>query len=239
MSGPVLIMGAMDEEIREMADLFDHSVGEDSPFGPVLSGRIRGVPAVLVRTGVGKVNAALCAQYCLLRHGPRALIFTGIAGGFGPGVEIGDTLVGRTCVQYDMDCTALGFLPGEVPYSGQRYFPGDPELVERALAWRPAAGRVHDVCICSGDQFITGADRAARYRLVDVLGGSGAEMEGAAVACAAAIHGVPCLVMRTVSDNADAGAPGDFQAFLPRAGRNSADFVQYLLEGEPEFSGHC
>lgn len=229
----IAIIGAMEVEIQSLLESVDQPQVQDLAACQVVTGRLLGHRVVVARTGVGKVLGALCAQAIILAFRPRALMFTGVAGGLGDQVAIGDTVIARDLVQHDLDVTGLGFRRGEVPWAGWRFLDADPRLLARARGYRPSEGRLHEGRICTGDQFMTSSALRSHRYLVEELEGLGVEMEGAAVAQAAVLHGVPFLVMRTVSDKADGQAPVDFNTFLPRAGRNAAAFVRYMLDDFP------
>ena len=138
-------------------------------------------------------------------------------------------VVTRDCVQHDLDATALGFELGRVPYTEHRILRADPRLVESALATPVAGQRVVAGRILTADQFVSDPDAALRGRLSE-LDGSVVEMEGAAIALVATVNRVPFVIIRSVSDKADAAAPADFGAFLRRAAANSYTVCLGILE---------
>ena len=216
----VVILAALDEELEAFAGAYELTpVEEGTPFA-AFRFRTGGVDAVLMRTGVGKAFAAMVAQRAIDRARPDYLIVTGIAGSVRGDLDLGDVVVSRDCVQHDLDAGALGFEVGQVPYTGYRFLRADPRLVELALATPVAGRRVVAGRILTGDQFVSGPDPALRRRLRE-LGGAVVEMEGAAIALAATVNRVPFVIVRSVSDKADAAAPADFGAFLRRAAANS------------------
>ncbi len=161
---------------------------------------------------------------------PDYLIVTGIAGSVRDGLDLGDVVVSRDCVQHDLDATALGFELGQVPYTEHRILRADPRLVELALATQVDGQRVVAGRILTGDQFVSDPDDALRRRLSE-LDGSVVEMEGAAIALVATVNRVPFVIIRSVSDKADAAAPADFGAFLRRAAANSYTVCAGILHG--------
>ena len=216
----VAILAALDEELEAFRGAHRLApVEAGTPF-PAYRFRTGGVEAVLMRTGVGKAFAAMVAQRAIDRVRPDYLIVTGIAGGVRGGLDLGDVVVSRDCVQHDLDAGALGFEVGRVPYTEYRFLRADPRLVEMALATPVAGRRVVAGRILTGDQFVSDPEPAVRRRLRE-LDGDVVEMEGAAIALAAAVNGVPFVIVRSVSDKADAAAPADFGAFLRRAATNS------------------
>ena len=225
----VAVLAALEEEIAAFRGAHTLTpVEEGTPFA-AFRFRVGAVDAVLMRTGVGKAFAAMVAQRAIERVRPDYLIVTGIAGSVRDGLDLGDVVVSRDCVQHDLDATALGFELGQVPYTEHRILRADPRLVELALATPVAGQRVVAGRILTGDQFVSDPDAALRRRLLD-LDGSVVEMEGAAIALVATVNRVPFVIIRSVSDKADAAAPADFGAFLRRAAANSYTVCAGILE---------
>jgi adenosylhomocysteine nucleosidase len=211
-----------------------------------LIGRLHDVPVVLVLCGVGKVAAATTATLLAERFGVGALVFTGVAGGLGPGVKVGDLVLADELLQHDMDASPL-FPRFEVPLTGRSRFPADAALTqalatacEAVLAQpqpfgaaaealgvsRPA---LHRGLILSGDRFVGAAAECAALRqaLPDALA---VEMEGAALAQACHDLGLPFAVLRSISDRADDSAHIDFMRFIDEvASRASAAIVDGWL----------
>lgn len=195
-------------------------------------GHLHGQPVVAVLSRIGKVAAAVTATVLLERFGVRAIVFTGVAGGLAPGVNVGDVVVATELLQHDMDASPI-FPKHEVPLMGLSRFAAGAaisdalsDVVRRVLrdpvALIGQAGvdefglsspKVHRGLLVSGDRFVsTTAESAALQReLPDALA---VEMEGAAVAQVCHDYGVPFAAMRTISDRADDAAHGDFARFV-------------------------
>lgn len=228
-ASPVLLLGALDAEVEAFKEHIDGASETRWREYRFLEGTIRGQAVVVSRCGVGKSLSAMLTQQLIDRYAPSAIIFTGVAGALNPELEIGDTIVARTCMQYDLDARALGFELGEVPYTPYRILEGDPDLVERALSCKPDNGSVHAGHVLTGDSFIvTSKDDSHRY-LREELGGDAVEMEGASVGLVATVNDVPFVVIRTISDKADTSASVNFAKFVKRASRNAWEFVDHLL----------
>jgi 5'-methylthioadenosine/S-adenosylhomocysteine nucleosidase len=196
----------------------------------------RGTNVTVLQSGVGKVNAAMVAQFAVDRFGPDYLIVTGIAGALSSGLALGDVVVSRDCVQHDLDVSALGVPVGQVPRTGHRFLDGDPRLVALALATAVPGQRVVAGRILTGDQFIAAGDAGGQRRLRS-LDGTAVEMEGAAIALVATVNRIPFVIVRSVSDHADGTAPADFRACMRRAAANSYTVCAGILAGlagEPE-----
>ena len=231
------IVGAMHEEIAALRPCLrdirtERRAGRDFHFG-----RLDGHDVILVRCGIGKVAAATTTAVLLDAFDARALLFTGVAGGLGDGVRVGDIVVARTLLQHDMNAEPL-FPRWEVPLTGRARFDADAHwsgrLVQagRALAAtgiHAHAAALHEGLVVSGDRFVaTRAESdAMRSLLPDALA---VEMEGAAVAQVCHDFGRPFGVVRTISDRADDAAHGDFQRFVREvAAPYSRDVVRKAL----------
>lgn len=236
----IALFGAFDEEITELLGSLDEAGEQEWRGFTFHEGRLEGRDVVISKSGVGKSMSAMLTQKIIDRFEPECLIFTGLAGGINPDLEIGDTVVARDCLQHDMDATALGFKRGEVPYSNFRIFDCDARLVDIALGCEPSlpaaeaagAGPTPHVMagrILTGDTFLVKSMMESHRYLRDELHGDAVEMEGASVGLVAAVNGVPFLIIRTISDRADGNARVDFNRFVPWASKNSLRFVRHIL----------
>ncbi|WP_322015856.1 5'-methylthioadenosine/adenosylhomocysteine nucleosidase [Paraburkholderia sp. J12] len=208
-------------------------------------GTVHGVPCVVTLARIGKVAAAATASALIHAFDVKALVFTGVAGGVGPAVRVGDIVVGETLLQHDMNAEPL-FPRFEIPLLDRARFDADPALsvaladaCERFVAEEGAAlaGRfqtghlpgVHRGLVISGDQFVASAQAvgALRAALPDALA---VEMEGAAIAQVCHEYGLPCAVVRTISDTADEHASTSFTTFLTDiAGTYSSGVLKRFL----------
>jgi len=220
------ILAALPDEIRDLL----HDMGPTAATRRIgmrdyHCGTLHGQPCVLALTRVGKVAAAATTATLLREFDVDRVVFTGVAGGLGEHVQVGDVVVGSALVQHDLDARPL-FPRHEVPLLGMARFPAAEalaDLLQRCaaefLAQHPGSplvpGRpaLHRGLIATGDRFVNDAGTilALREALPDALC---VEMEGAAVAQVCHEFGVPCAVLRTVSDRADQDAHVDFLAFL-------------------------
>jgi adenosylhomocysteine nucleosidase len=176
-------------------------------------GTLHGHEAVLVLSGIGKVAAATTTALLLDRFAADAVLFTGVAGGLGADVKVGDVVIGDVLLQHDLDASPI-FPRWEVPLTGKARFDADAHWSDTLAAAAAASGhRVHRGLIVSGDRFVsTGRESAAlSMALPDALA---VEMEGAAVAQVCHDFSRPFAVMRTVSDRADDSAHVDFARFV-------------------------
>ncbi|HEY0828504.1 MAG TPA: 5'-methylthioadenosine/adenosylhomocysteine nucleosidase [Bacilli bacterium] len=223
------LIGAMDEEIELMlkgVEQMEKTVKAGIHFyeGFFLSKEI-----VLCKSGVGKVNAAICTQILIDLYKVDAIIFTGVAGALHPSLEIGDMVISADCMHHDMDVTSLGFPRGTIPYETNSIFAADPALIQAAyessqkvLDGFSMIGRV-----LSGDQFITNRDLVQYFH--EDLGGACTEMEGAAVAQVCSKNDIPFVVIRSMSDKADGSAHVNFVDFTVKASRHSYNIVEEMF----------
>lgn len=199
----------------------------------VFFGRCHGTELMVAATGIGKVSAAARTQAAIGEFGATGVIFSGVAGGIGQGVQAGDVVIATETVQHDFDCTVFGYQPGEVPRPGSLAVVSDPAYIEAArravgrCRWDPLPdGRspaVHQGRILTGDQFVCSEETVAR--LAQTFGGLSVDMESAAVAQVCAWNEVPFLVIRAFSDTAGGDAPAAFRGLSDLASRNAAQLA--------------
>lgn len=229
-----IVLGALPEEVFEIQKYFSWKKEIEWNGYTLFEGKLFGVPAVLARTGIGKVHAALLTQRLIDVYNPKAIIFTGLAGALDKNLNIGDIVVARELIQHDFSTEVHrhGHVIPKVDRKGAfPIFYSDKELVKKAMRCKPrsehktVAGRV-----LTGDQFIARFETNEDWHFLEELKGDAVEMEGAAVAHVATVNKVPFVVVRTISDKADGNAEEDFQLSLARASENSVDVVQCILE---------
>lgn len=226
----VTIIAALQEELGAFRRARD--LAPVSPRGPFTALRWRhgAAEVTVLHSGVGKVSAAMVAQYAVDHFRPDYLIVTGIGRALGGRLALGDVVVSRDCVQHDLDVTALGVPVGQVPRTEHRFLAADPRLVALATATPVPGQRVVAGRILTGDQFIAAA-AAVRQERLRSLSGAVVEMEGAAAALVATVNRIPFVIVRSVSDHADGAAPADFRAGLRRAAANSCTVCAGILNG--------
>lgn len=223
------IIGAMEEEVdgirTELADPETRTIA-GIRFD---TGIWHGKKVVVCRSGVGKVNAAVCTQLLIDRFGAGHVLFTGVAGAADPALEIGDLVISTDCMHHDMDASPLGYRRGEIPFAAQSAFPADRQLVELAgeISRKLFDCRVVTGRVLSGDQFI--ADKEKVRDLHETFGGACLEMEGAAVAQVCALNGVPFVIIRSMSDKADGSADVNFAEFTRMAADRSVRLVSGMV----------
>lgn len=225
------IIGAMEEEVEKIkACLEDRSVEMKAGMA-FYRGTLKGTPAVVVRSGIGKVNAAVCTQILVDDYQVDGVINTGIAGSLRAEINIGDIVLSTDMVQHDMDATGFGYPVGQIPQMNIFAFPADERL--RRLAeecCHKVNPDIHTYSgrVVSGDQFISSKEK--KQWLVETFQGSCTEMEGAAIAQAAWLNHVPVLIIRAISDKADDSANMDYETFEAQAIQHSVNLLLAMAE---------
>ena len=226
MTAPIAILSALVDEQRGLLDALVQPRQTERAGRTFWSGQLCGVPVVLATSGIGKVAAAITSTVLIEVFGVAQVVFTGVAGGVGLGVAVGDVVVGNAFLQHDMDCSPL-FPRYEIPLYGQSRIEADPALT---LALQQAClsahlvhtdhaspVTIHQGLIASGDRFVSRAGEVADLMAAMAAAGYhplAVEMECAAVAQVCLDYCVPFAAVRTISDRADAQAHGDFQHFV-------------------------
>ena len=227
------VIGAMEEEVRllraEMNGVSEASHAEIL----VAKGDFKGTEIALAQCGIGKVNAAICTQMLINLYQPEALVFSGVAGGLLPNMQVGDLVIASHLIQFDIDLTAFGRRHGELPDS-DRMIQSDPGLVEKTAdafdaAFNGGAGEPNLMIgtVVSGDRFVE--DSKTLRWLQREFGALATEMEGAAVGYTCQLNGVPFVVTRGLSDTANESAPDDFKSNLDTVCRHSYRLMEQLI----------
>lgn len=230
------IIGAMETEVSLIKESMQKSgaMKEISAGGLVFfEGNIGGTDVVAVKSGVGKVNAALCAQNLIIRFGVTHIINTGIAGAMGGNLKIFDMVVSSDAVYHDMEAVAFGYKPTEIPQMKCSAFPADRKLIEIAKTAFEKANKISgrkilEGRIATGDQFI--ADKESKARIREICSPLCCEMEGAAIAHACYLNNTPYLVLRCISDMADDAVEATYSFNEDDAAKESASVVLEILD---------
>ena len=208
------IIGAMEQEVAKIKEKLQDVTITSRARMDFYEGTLEGKKVVVVRSGIGKVNAGMCTQILAVVFGVEAVINTGIGGSLNNDVNIGDIVLSTDVLQHDMDAIGLGYKKGQIPQMDEFSFPADEKL--RKLAAKVCKEvnpeiSVFEGRICSGDQFIS--DKGVIDAILSEFGGFAVEMEGAAIGQAAYLNGIPFLVVRAISDKADGSAHMDYAEF--------------------------
>lgn len=225
------IIGAMDEEVNKHKEALEDVTVETVAGMSFNKGLFNGKEVVIVRSGIGKVNAGICTQVLADKYGVDYIINTGIAGSLKNEINIGDIVLSEDAIQHDMEAVAFGYEPGVIPRMEISTFKGDARLIDIARsACKTACPEVgvHVGRVLTGDQFIS--DKAVKNRLVNTFAGCCCEMEGAAIAQAAYLNNIPFIIIRAISDKADDSASMDYPAFEAMAIENSVKLVTEMIK---------
>lgn len=225
------IIGAMEVEVAALKqDMQDAKVIEKAGM-QFYQGKISDKDVVVVKSGIGKVNAGICTQILADIFQVDAVINTGVAGSLNNDIDICDIVISKEAQQHDMDVTALGYDKGVIPDMETSVFLADKKLMKLA---KDSAEEIElnvnifEGKVVSGDQFIGTSD--AKTHLRETFYGDCAEMEGAAIAHAASLNNIPFLIIRAISDKADGGAEMDFPTFEKKAAENSIKLMNKMIE---------
>ena len=226
------IIGAMDVEVEHLKNELLDARTERVAGQDYCSGRLGDKDVVVVKCGVGKLNAGICAQVRAEHFGCTHLINTGIAGSLDPErLDIGDLVVATDCVQHDFTVEELGYTPGHIPGRERVEFVADAALREAALAAAAEVGPEVGAPpgrVASGDQFV--CLESTRTRIVGQFGALCCEMEGAAIAQAAEANGVPFVVVRAISDKPGTeGQAMDYATFERASAERCAKIVERMV----------
>lgn len=228
MTGIIAALSIEIEGFREITELEERLTygGVDFTWG-----RISGGDVVHAVCGVGKVNAAICAQTMILKFKPTAIINTGVAGALAGGLGIGDIAIATSVVQHDFDCTAIGEEKGLVACGGARLVNipcAGPIIAAIEEGARTEGIKTVRGVIASGDQFIASAGR--KNEIVSNFGAIACEMEGGAIGQVCRASGVDFAVIRAISDSADGGAPVDFPTFAKASAERSIAVLKRAIK---------
>jgi adenosylhomocysteine nucleosidase len=224
------IIGAMELEVATLKDKMEIRKVFTKASMEFLEGTLNGTEVIITRSGVGKTNAALCAQILADLYNVTHIINTGVAGSLNASLNIGDILVSSKALYHDVDATIFGYQLGEVPQLGIREFPADESLQKLAVEVCKEVNpdiHVQTGRVVSGDQFISSKD--VKKRLIADFQGDCAEMEGASIAHAAYLNHIPFVIIRAISDKADDSATMDYPVFEREAAKHSARLVERML----------
>ena len=224
------IIGAMEEEVDHLKEAMQVEKTVERAAMTFVKGKLDGKDVVVVRSGIGKVNAGICAQILADLFEVDTLINTGVAGSLDAALDIGDIVISTDAVQHDMDVSALGDPVGQIPRMDTFAFPADERLVQLAVqANEEANPDIHTFTgrVVSGDQFVS--DGAVKERLVTQFQAKCTEMEGAAIAQAAYLNKISCVIIRAISDKADNSSTMDYAAFEKQAITHTVRLVRNLM----------
>jgi adenosylhomocysteine nucleosidase len=226
----IAIIGAMEEEVAILRNQIQSSSSNTIANSEFTSGRLKGADVVLLRSGIGKVNAAMSTAVLLHRYRPDIVINTGSAGGLNPALQVGDIVISTEVRHHDVDATVFGYEYGQVPQMPAAY-QADRHLVETAARCADTLKGVQVVkgLIATGDSFMSDPERvkSIQNKWKDL---QAVEMEAAAIAQVSYQFGTPFVIIRSLSDIAGKESNISFDQYLEKAARNSAELVVKMVE---------
>lgn len=224
------IIGAMELEVDTLkGKLTDRHTFHKSSM-VFEEGLLNNTPVVIVRSGIGKVNAGVCVQILIDDFKVTNIINTGVAGSLKNEINIGDIVLSTDAVYHDMDVSGLGYEIGIIPQMDTSYFKADEDMIQKAEV--SCKKTCPDIAVfrgrvVSGDQFIS--DKEKKDFIISHFQGYCCEMEGCAIAHASYLNNVPFLIIRAISDKADNSAEMDYPTFERKAAEHSALLVEDLV----------
>ena len=223
------IIGAMEVEVQALKDLMDNAELKEISSVVFYRGKINGIDTVVAVAGVGKVNAAVCAQTMILEYSPDYIINTGVAGGLSEELKIGDVAVADKVAEHDMDTSPLGDELGFITGIDRVYMPCDEYISGLMYDAAKSVDGINAVrgTIASGDQFI--ASEEQRRFIKKNFNAVAAEMEGAAIGHVCTMNNVKFGVLRAISDGANSDSTIDFPTFTKMAVKNTVEIITKML----------
>ena len=222
------IIGAMQVEVEILLSAMNNKAEKTIAGSTFNEGTLENLEVVVVQCGVGKVNAAICAQILCSCFGITHLVNTGIAGSLCADLDIGDLVVSTDAMYHDFDCVHFGYPYGKVPGMDVTSFPADEAMIGYAFAAAEAVnpGHTRKGRVASGDQFV--AVKELKEKIITNTQGLCTEMEGASIAQTAYRNGLPFVILRAISDKADDSAQMDYPTFERIAAHRCAEVTRNL-----------
>jgi len=209
------IIGAMDIEVASFIEKLSEKKTADYSGITYVGGKFGETDVVVAKCGIGKVNAAICAQTMILMYSPETVINTGVAGSISSDVKIGDIVIGKNAIQHDLDLSPLNIATDFIFCT--------PRVVAQLENAAKEVGKYFVGSIATGDQFINDGDiKAAIFSAHNALA---CEMEGASIAQVCTQNNVDFGLVRAISDNADDDSNFDFNEFLRDAAQKSVEII--------------
>ncbi|EAI4428641.1 5'-methylthioadenosine/adenosylhomocysteine nucleosidase [Campylobacter lari] len=224
----IAILGAMPEEVTPLLETLKEYQTIEYANNTYYLAKYKNHELIIAYSKIGKVNSTLSATIMIEKFKAELLLFTGVAGAFNPSLEIGDLIYATKLAQYDLDITAFGHPLGYVP-SNEIFIKTDDKLNNLAIEVAKELGvKLQSGIIATGDEFICDENKKAKIR--EIFNADACEMEGASVALVCDALKIPCLILRSMSDKAGEKAEFDFDEFVEKSAKISANFVLKICE---------
>ena len=214
------IIGAMDIEVQLLKESIRNLTVTEKAGTEYYEGSLCGLPVVVVKCGIGKVNAAIGAQILCDCFDVTHIVNTGIAGSLCAEQNIGDMVVSSDVWHHDFDCVAFGYPMCRIPGMPQSFAADENMIALARQAAEQTGSAVRIGRIASGDQFV--ADQKLKDQIIERTQALCTEMEGAAIAQTAYRNGIPFVILRCISDKADNSAEMDYPSFEAMAAQRCA-----------------
>ncbi len=224
------IIAAMEEEMSAVKEKLEHMETKQLYGKTFFIGFLSKKPCVLVKCGIGKVNAAHMTQLMIDHFSPSYIINVGSAGALNYNLNYLDIIISTACIQFDFDLTVFGRKPGELPELGQ-YLKADSHLIEltkQAITETDSSHGIITGIIATGDQFIN--DPTVKQSLYNRFQAQCDEMEGAAIAQVCTLCQVPFVIIRSITDKPNTKAKVDFYDYLEQASTRCAQFLEKVAQ---------
>ncbi|HEC1794564.1 TPA: 5'-methylthioadenosine/adenosylhomocysteine nucleosidase [Campylobacter lari] len=224
----IAILGAMPEEVTPLLETLKEYQTIEYANNTYYLAKYKNHELIIAYSKIGKVNSTLSAAIMIEKFKAELLLFTGVAGAFNPSLEIGDLIYATKLAQYDLDITAFGHPLGYVP-GNEIFIKTDDKLNNLAIEVAKELGvKLQSGIIATGDEFICDENKKAKIR--ETFNADACEMEGASVALVCDALKIPCLILRSMSDKAGEKAEFDFDEFVEKSAKISANFVLKICE---------
>ncbi|HEC1766604.1 TPA: 5'-methylthioadenosine/adenosylhomocysteine nucleosidase [Campylobacter lari] len=224
----IAILGAMPEEVTPLLETLKEYQTIEYANNTYYLAKYKNHELIIAYSKIGKVNSTLSATIMIEKFKAELLLFTGVAGAFNPSLEIGDLIYATKLAQYDLDITAFGHPLGYVP-GNEIFIKTDDKLNNLAIEVAKELGvKLQSGVIATGDEFICDENKKTKIR--EIFNADACEMEGASVALVCDALKIPCLILRSMSDKAGEKAEFDFDEFVEKSAKISANFVLKICE---------
>lgn len=226
------IIGAMKVEVESLKKLIDNCTIENISNIEYYRGKLFDNDVVVAQSGVGKVNAAICAQTMILKYSPDLIINIGVAGSLDKNINMGDIVIATGVIQHDVDTSAVGDPVGMISGINLINIPCTEKMVD---ALKSTAEKMHSLkvftgIIASGDQFLNSQEKTRLIR--EKFGAIACEMESGSIGQVCYINNIQFGIVRSISDNGDSNSGFDYNEFVKLAAKNSIDLLTSFLKSE-------
>lgn len=224
------IIAAMQEEYDVIKELMENTKIEEYFNLELTCGEIKQKQVVLVKCGIGKVNAARVTQILIDKYNMEYIVNVGVAGSLNDELEIGDIVIGKKLVQHDFDLTPWGHEKGYISNEVGRYLESSEELIEKCK--KIISEDLKDInvkigTIATGDVFCTSEE--LKNEVLKEFGADCIEMEGASIAQVCKLCNIPFVVIRSISDKPNGSNEIDFDKFLELSVKRYQKLIQFLV----------